>query len=244
MSNQVFGLRLGDSEHEFLENAAVHTDGILSKAGVVRVLIRQAMDSGWKPLTSQNLVPTVPAYCVGAGERVRETHKLPLQFPPQLEVTSTPAQQTAVQAVSDTSSLPCVAREFEKGGTGGKEKKGETTSKDLKPIPSNLRQHETLIREFWTCKKGSRNSRAWSLLLTELDKIQDKFGSERAQEQLTLAINGLWKGITFSNMQRFEPAKKPWQQEPEMKHPAHRDFTAERIAAEREAESTDNFLNF
>ena len=61
----------------------------------------------------------------------------PLQFPPQLEVTSTPAQQTAVQAVSDTSSLPCVGREFEKGGSGGKEKKGET---NLKPIPENLMQ--------------------------------------------------------------------------------------------------------
>ena len=206
----------------------------LDRKGFVCLILDQALDF-------QNGGATVPAYCVGAGERVRETQKLPLQFPPQLEVTSTSAQQTAVQAVSDTSSLPCVGREFEKGGSGGKEKKGET---NLKPIPSSLSQHETLIREFWSCKKGSRNSRAWSLLLTELDKIQDKFGNDRTQEQLTLAINGLWKGITFSNMQRFEPAKKPWQQEPEMKHPAHRDFTAERIAAEREAESTDNFLNF
>jgi hypothetical protein len=200
------------------------------------VIDRDLIDSAMKGLDTSG---TIPAYCVGAGERVRETQKLPLQFPPQLEVTSTPAQQTAVQAVSDTSSLPCVGREFEKGGSGGKEKKGET---NLKPIPENLMQHETLIREFWTCKKGSRNTRAWSLLLTELDKIQNKFGSERTQEQLTLAINGLWKGVTMTNMQRFEPAKKPWQQEPEMKHPAHRDFTAERIAAEQEG--NENFLGF
>ena len=46
----------------------------------------------------------------------------------------------------------------------------------------------------------------------------------------------------MTNMQRFEPAKKPWQQEPEMKHPAHRDFTAERIAAEQEG--NENFLGF
>ena len=50
MSNSVFGLRLSDSEHHFLDQAADTTDGILSKAGVVRVLIRQAMNSDWKPL--------------------------------------------------------------------------------------------------------------------------------------------------------------------------------------------------
>ena len=50
MSNSVFGLRLSDSELHFLDQAADTTDGILSKAGVLRVLIRQAMNSGWKPL--------------------------------------------------------------------------------------------------------------------------------------------------------------------------------------------------
>lgn len=96
MSNSVFGLRLGDSEHQFLEEAADGTDGILSKAGVVRVLIRQAMDSGWEPLTSQNCVPKFSAYQVGAGNRFGYDQKLPLQFPPQLEVTNTEAQHSAV----------------------------------------------------------------------------------------------------------------------------------------------------
>ena len=241
MSNSVFGLRLGDSEHQFLEEAAVNTDGILSKAGVVRVLIKQAMDSGWEPLTTKQVMPTVSAYHVGAGERFNYHQKLPLQFPPALEVTNSEAS-VGVPSTDIDSQNPLMGRELVKGGSGGKEEKGITNPKDLKPIPDNLQQHETLIREFWRCKKGSRNPRAWSLLLTELDKIQDKFGDDRTKEQLMLAINGLWKGITFTNMQRFEPAKKPWQQEPEMKHPAHRDFTAERIAAERE--STDNFLNF
>ena len=50
MTNSVWGLRLGDAEHQFLEQAAEGTDGILSKAGVARVLIRQAMNSGWTPL--------------------------------------------------------------------------------------------------------------------------------------------------------------------------------------------------
>ena len=63
--------------------------------------------------------------------------------------------------------------------------------------------------------------------------------------RLELASMGSGRVSSLSStMQRLQDAlpKKPWQQEPEMKHPAHRDFTAERIAAERE--STDNFLNF
>ena len=59
-----------------------------------------------------------------------------------------------------------------------------------------------------------------------------------------------WAGHHYSTtMQRFEPAKpKPaWQQEPDTKHPAHRDFTAERLAEERkqrEEEEKHNFLGF
>ena len=186
-------------------------------------------------------VGTIPAYRVGAGERAPESQQLSPQQP------SLQSEAVVFSAVPDTFTNPLVGRLEEKGGSGGKEEKGETTSKNLKPIPDDLRQHEELIREFWKVKKGSRNSRAWSLLLTELSKIQTEFSSERAAEQLTLAINGLWKGITINNMQRFEPAKKSWQQEPEMKHPAHRDFTAERLAEERkqrEEEEKHNFLGF
>ena len=81
----------------------------------------------------------------------------------------------------------------------------------------------------------------------ELTKIQDAYGDDVLfMNKLELGINGKWAGGSRSRYELqqfgFKPAKKPWQQEPEMKHPAHRDFTAERIAAERE--STDNFLNF
>ena len=217
-------------DDELHDLAQAHCPKYLSVTGFINLIIDQGLTG----------VGKVSAYHVGAGERFNVHQKLPLKFPPELEVTTSEASADVASTDIDSSN-PYVGRELVKGGSGGKEGKGVT---NLKPIPSNLTQHETLIREFWTCKKGSRNTRAWSLLLTELDKIQDKFGSERTQEQLTLAINGLWKGVTMTNMQRFEPAKKPWQQEPEMKHPAHRDFTAERIAAEREAESTDNFLNF
>ena len=203
----------------------------LDRKGFLCLVLDQALDT---PVT-------IPAYRVGAGERAPESQQLSPQQP------SLQSEAVVFSAVPDTFTNPLVGRLEEKGGSGGKEEKGETTSKNLKPIPDDLRQHEELIREFWKVKKGSRNSRAWSLLLTELSKIQTEFSSERAAEQLTLAINGLWKGITINNMQRFEPAKKSWQQEPDTKHPAHRDFTAERLAEERkqrEEEEKHNFLGF
>jgi hypothetical protein len=219
MSNSVFGLRLGDSEHEFLEKAADGTDGILSKAGVVRVLIRQAMDSQWEPLTSQNSVPTVPAYCVGAGNTFPVHQKPPLQFPPDLEVTNPEPPTEAVTAVKPKSWKP-------------------------KSVNARLKNFEPLIMEFWRVKKGSKGETAWKRLQGQLEKFLDTYGDTVVNDQLELAINGKWAGIEFSRYEQFKPAKKPWQQEPEMKHPAHRDFTAERIAAERESESTENFLNF
>ena len=222
--------RLEIDEDLFLK-AEQHCPKYLSTTGFINLIIDQGLTG----------CANVAAYSVGAGERFNVHQKLPLQFPPDLEVTTSEASADVASTDTDSQNS-LMGRGLVKGGSGGKEERGATNQKDLKPIPPSLQQHETLIREFWRCKKGSRNPRAWSLLLTELDKIQDKFGNDRTKEQLMLAINGLWKGITFTNMQRFEPAKKPWQQEPEMKHPAHRDFTAERIAAERE--STENFLGF
>ena len=81
MTNSVWGLRLGDAEHQFLEQTAAGTDGILSKAGVARVLIRQAMNSGWVPLDTS---ATIPAYRVGAGN----TDNLRSKAQPHNEATS------------------------------------------------------------------------------------------------------------------------------------------------------------
>ena len=112
-----------------------------------------------------------------------------------------------------------------------------------------LEKFDELIREFFRLKKGSKSKTAWSHLMTGLTKIQDKYGDTVVEEQLMAAINGRWSGITLKNYEEFgKPKPKPaWQQEPEMKHPAHRDFTAERLAAERaqrEEEEKHNFLGF
>ena len=78
--------------------------------------------------------------------------------------------------------------------------------------------------------KGSKSSNAWSLLITELEKINASYGKERTEEQLTLAINGLWKGVTMRNMQRFETGKSntPAQaSEPNREYGTGRVFTAD-----------------
>ena len=61
----------------------------LDRKGFVCLILDQALDF-------ENGGATLPAYRVGAGNRVGYDQKLPLQFPPQLEVTSSEAQHTAV----------------------------------------------------------------------------------------------------------------------------------------------------
>ena len=180
----------------------------LDRKGFICLVLDNALDNALKMLVS-------PA----AGNTYGVDHKPPLQFPPDLEVTNSPASTEAVPSKKSNSF--------------------ETLS-----LTPPLEKFEKLIREFFRLKKGSKSKTAWAHLMGGLIKIQDKYGDAVVEEQLMAAINGRWAGITLKNYEEFGiPKPKPqWQQEPEMKHPAHRDFTAERIAAERE--STDNFLNF
>jgi hypothetical protein len=67
-----------------------------------------------------------------------------------------------------------------------------------------LLAHDDLIKEFWQIKGGSRGDRAWALLQTELTKIQEKHGDAVVRQQLELAINGKWKGVTLANLERFD----------------------------------------
>ena len=169
-------------------------------------------------------VGTIPAYRVGAGNPEEVTQSLQLQQPP-IEASTQPSQLTKA--------VPSSSR-----------KSSETLS-----LTPPLEKFDDLIREFFRLKKGSKSKTAWSHLMTGLSKIQEKYGDDVVQEQLMAAINGRWAGITLKNYEEFGKAKpKPaWQQESDTKHPAHRDFTAERLAEERkqrEEEEKHNFLGF
>ena len=105
----------------------------------------------------------------------------------------------------------------------GNPRKEGCKSSTRREVDADLKQHEDLIRDFWQVKQGSKADRAWSLLMTELRKIKDKYGDACVSHQIQLAINGKWKGITLQNFARFAPKE---QQQPEVKHPASRVFTA------------------
>ena len=166
----------------------------LDRKGFVCLILDQALDF-------QNGGATVPAYCVGAGNTFPVHGKPPLQFPPDLEVTTPPALTEAVPS----------------------KKKNSLETLSLTP---ELEKFEDLIREFFRLKKGSKSKTAWAHLMGGLTKIQDKYGDAVVEEQLMAAINGRWNGITLRNYEQFGLAKVDRGVTPVLQHPASRVFTA------------------
>jgi hypothetical protein len=119
----------------------------------------------------------------------------------------------------------------------GVSKAVSSSSKTLKPIvsmslPAELEPEAELIREFWKLKKGSKGETAWKLLTGELLKIRSKHGNTVMREQLELAINGKWQGITLRNYENFSAPKGNTPAQPEHKHPAARVFQGGRFVDE------------
>ena len=169
-------------------------------------------------IASLDTAANVPAYRVGAedrlcvGDSVFSKQKLALEEAP-ISVSKKILQSAG------TDQEVGVGRESE-----GNPRKEEVRYPAKREVADDLKQHEDLIRDFWQVKQGSKADRAWSLLMTELRKIREKHGDACVSHQIQLAINGKWKGITLQNYARF--ALKEQQQQPEVKHPASRVFTA------------------
>lgn len=100
------------------------------------------------------------------------------------------------------------------------------TSKSICP---ELQQHEQLITQFWKVKKGSKGDVAWKLLQTELSKLQDAYGPSVVADQLQLAINGKWAGVSYARYEQFKPQGKT------VTSPPRRRKTEAEIQAEEEA---------
>ena len=169
-------------------------------------------------IASLDSAATIPAYRVGAedtlcvGDSVFSKQKLALEEAP-ISVSK------KILPHLDGDGADGVGRESE-----GNPRKEGCKSSTRREVADDLKQHEDLIRDFWQVKQGSKADRAWSLLMTELRKIKDKYGDACVSHQIQLAINGKWKGITLQNYARFAP--KEQQQQPEVRHPASRVFTA------------------
>jgi hypothetical protein len=173
-----------------------HKPKALSLPAFCSLLIEQS----WLGLDSAS---KLPAYRVGAGNTGHRTTETGSQ--PQPEQSSAEGHLSPPEKVFSPD-LPPIGM----GDGVGRESEG-TPRKDPKQIPGNLLAHDDLIRDFWRIKGGSKGDRAWSLLLTELTKIQELHGDAVLRQQIELAINGKWKGITLANLERFTPAR-PTQQ--------------------------------
>jgi hypothetical protein len=82
------------------------------------------------------------------------------------------------------------------------EKRAEAKTKPMAP---ELEPHRDLVAAFWKIKKGSKGDIAWKLLCTELLKFHHNLGPSAVEEQLTLAINGKWAGISYGRHLQFNP---------------------------------------
>ena len=231
MTISQLNVRIGQEEHDHLEALAFQTEGILTKAGVVRLLIRHAMEVGWDPL---DRVRKLPAYRVGAGNQVGHPQA-------QLEPLNAADAQDASAACqvlgsSEEDFIPS-EREFGFGEGVGKESEGTPRKPPVaKDIPDGLSQHSDLILEFWRVKKGSRGQTAWKLLITELTKLQERHGHAVVKEQLELGINAKWYGVVAARYEQFRAPKAGRPAEPEVvpKHPASRLFRNGRFVDEEE----------
>ena len=138
----------------------------------------------------------LPAYRVGAGNKGHRTTETDLRPQPKQSSAEDGLSPLLVEIVPDH--IPPIGM----GDGVGRESEG-TPRKDPKQVAANLIAHEDLIRDFWRIKGGSKGDRAWALLQTELSKIQTHHGDAVLRQQIELAINGKWKGITLANLERF-----------------------------------------
>ena len=91
-------------------------------------------------------------------------------------------------------------------------------------IPDKLKPFVDKISAFWRVKKGTKNRLAWSLQMTELEKILDNLGKKVLVEQLDQAcMAGTWKQINYNRTVEYSDKKE---EVAVSKHPAHKVFKA------------------
>ena len=100
-------------------------------------------------------------------------------------------------------------------------------AKRKKIAPEQLKPYWDKIEAFWRVKKGTKNLQAYTLQITELEKILEDLGKDVLIEQLDLAcMAGTWKQINYRRTVQYMEKEKKSKPEPEMKHPAYKVHTA------------------
>ena len=191
----------------------------LSLSGYCSFVLAQALDKDAR----------LSAYHVGAGER---------------ELSNEAEVQTSIQSLKSTSNISSIsASEKEKispplnrfGDGVGRECEGtprrnqeiNSIAKRKKIAPEKLKPYWDKIEAFWRVKKGTKNLQAYTLQITELEKILKHLGKDVLIEQLDLAcMAGTWKQINYRRTVQYMEKEKKSKPEPEMKHPAYKVHTA------------------
>jgi hypothetical protein len=191
----------------------------LSLSGYCSFVLAQALDKDAR----------LSAYHVGAGEK---------------ELSNEAEVQTSIQSLKSTSNISSVSdSEKEKifpplnrfGDGVGRECEGtprrnqeiNSIAKRKKIAPEKLKPFWDKIEAFWRVKKGTKNLQAYTLQITELEKILEDLGKDVLIEQLDLAcMAGTWKQINYRRTVQYMEKEKKSKPEPEMKHPAYKVHTA------------------
>jgi hypothetical protein len=135
---QQLNVRIADEEAEALSRIASQSNGILTKQGVVRLLIRQAMTSNWDPLDN--------AATLGAPDGTKgatSTSSIPIEV------------------------IPTRSRN-KKGDARGKRDPYTFKAISADLVPSDLLDCQQLLPEFWAVKKGTRSQGVWNRVCGKL----------------------------------------------------------------------------
>ncbi len=100
-------------------------------------------------------------------------------------------------------------------------------------IPPELQKDADLILEWWAVKKGTRSKTVFKRSINQLNG----WTPQGRVSSLLDAIAGAWASLYEPKTATPKQGHYRGDPGPDMKHPAHRDFTAERIAAERNGDS-------
>ena len=160
------------------------------KSAVVRDLI----DTARQGLTT---VANLPAYCVGAGNSLETSQT---QVHPSNEADLVRSASEGQEVLKDLSPQSVVGEGIGKGVQREGERKGVAWKKIPPPV---LECHLDLILAFWDHKAGAKSEAAWKLLMTELCKIQERYGERIVRDQLELAAANRFKSITLKNYEQF-----------------------------------------